>query len=96
MNNTTRIVPALSLVLVGGLALSGCAGGNPGDSAAMTSVTVRSSGAPSGFDPAKGASVYDGIVQMAVYDTLVAHADGQREEDGGQPHPLAGGQPQQV
>lgn len=79
MNKTTRLVPTLSLALVGVLALSGCVGdgATTGGGTASDSVTVRAGGAPSGFDPAKGASVYDGIVQTAVYDTLVVNDNGE-------------------
>ncbi len=76
MNKSTRLVPVLGLITAATLALAGCAGGAAaGNSGSRDTVTVRSSGAPSGFDPAKGASVYDGIVQSAVYETLVAHSN---------------------
>lgn len=78
MNKSTRLVSVLGIVTVGTLALAGCAGSaSPAGGDAIDTVTVRSSGAPSGFDPAKGASVYDGIVQSAVYDTLIAHSNGE-------------------
>lgn len=78
MNKSTRLVPVLGLVAAGTLALAGCASGTSANSGGpIDTVTIRSSGAPIGFDPAKGASVYDGIVQSAVYDTLVSHSNGE-------------------